>query len=330
VSAPLLHVERLVKTYPAAGGLRVLALQGVDLEVGVGEIVGLVGESGCGKSTLGRCVLRLEEPDSGRVIFDGVELTQLSQRALRARRRRMQLIFQDPFSSLDPRLTAEAIVGEPLAIHRLVRGRRQRREEVTRLLAEVGLPADALARYPHEFSGGQRQRLGIARALAARPELIVADEPVSALDVSVQAQILNLLAELQRRGGLSYLFISHDLRVVRHLCARVLVMYLGRIVEEAPAQRLAVGAAHPYTRALLAAVPALDAGTGRRLLLAGEAPSPVAPPAGCAFHPRCPVFARRRNVACERELPTLAPVDGAAHRVACHEARGDASVGDPS
>jgi len=349
--APLIQAEGLVKTY-RTGRRQAHVLRGVDLSLARGEIVGLVGESGCGKSTLGRCLLRLEELDAGRVLLDGVDLSSLSRRALRRARQRMQLVFQDPFSSLDPRLPVEAIVGEPLATFGLARGRAARRAAVTELLEQVGLPADVLGRYPHEFSGGQRQRLGIARALAARPELIVADEPVSALDVSVQAQIINLLGELQRRARLTYLFISHDLRVVRHLCHRVVVMYLGRIVEQFALHRgasegreqgefaLHRGAsegrgqgefepAHPYTRALLAAVPTVDGQGGHvRVVLPGEAPSPEHPPSGCPFHPRCALYAERRGRACVQDDPALLPLsarDG--HRVACHEA-GDASGRD--
>ncbi len=323
---PLLEVRGLTRVYPPAapGGGPIQALRGVDLQLGAGEILGLVGESGCGKTTLGRCILRIEEPSAGQIRFDGVEITRLSQRRLRPLRRQLQMIFQDPFTSLDPRMTVQDLVGEPLKIHRLVK-QGALREQVEALLQEVGLSSDALDRFPHEFSGGQRQRIGIARALALRPRLVVADEPVSALDVSVQAQIVDLLAALQRRHGLSYLFISHDLRVVRHLCGRVAVMYLGQIVEEGPAQAVASPRArHPYTRALVAATPVLhpapDAAAAparQTLVLRGEVPSPADPPAGCAFHPRCPVYAQRQNPACAREAPALRP-EGS-HRAACHE-----------
>jgi len=336
-TASLLEVRGLTKTYPvsARGGAPIQALRGVDLELASGEILGLVGESGCGKTTLGRCILRIEEPTAGRVCFDGAELTGLSQRRLRPLRRQIQMIFQDPFTSLDPRMTVLSLVGEPLKIHREVK-RGALRQRVAALLEEVGLTDDVLERYPHEFSGGQRQRIGIARALALRPRLVVADEPVSALDVTVQAQIVNLLADLQQRLGLSYLFISHDLRVVRHLCGRVAVMYLGQIVEEGPAQAVASERArHPYTRALVAATPILRPaapgagpaaadgppphGARHTLVLRGEVPSPADPPAGCAFHPRCPVYAERKNPACAREAPSPRCGGDEAHRAACHE-----------
>lgn len=312
--APLLEAVGLVKRYRVAGRT-VQALRGVSLAIEQGETLGLLGESGCGKSTLGRCLLKLEEPDEGELRFAGESLR--GARALAALRRRTGLIFQDPFASLDPRMRIETIVAEPLAIHG-VGSRSTRRARVAELLAQVGLSADALSRYPHEFSGGQRQRIGIARALALEPALVIADEPVSALDVGVQAQVANLLAELGRRLKLSLLLISHDVRLVLHLSRRVAVMYLGRIVELAPAAELAARPRHPYTRALLGAVPSLAAPGALSPQLAGEPPSPSAPPSGCAFHPRCPVYAARRGVACRDTAPPTEAV-GPAHSVACHE-----------
>jgi len=270
----------------AAGAVK--AVDGVSLSVGEGETLGLVGESGCGKSTLGRAVLRLIEPSSGEVRFAGRDVLKLSGRELRALRKEMQIIFQDPYSSLNPRMTVGAIIGEAFTIHHLARGK-EKRERIMSLLAEVGLHPEAFSRYPHEFSGGQRQRIGIARALAVEPRLIVCDEPVSALDVSIQAQILNLLMDLQEKRKLTYLFISHDLRVIEHVADRVAVMYLGRIVELASAKEIYRRPLHPYTIALLSAVPQPDPRQKRqRLLLPGDVPSPVHPPSGCAFHPRCP------------------------------------------
>jgi oligopeptide/dipeptide ABC transporter ATP-binding protein len=318
---PLLEARALTKDYRPGRKRVVKALRGVDLAIAEGEVLGLVGESGSGKSTLARCLLRLEEPTSGTVFFDGEELTGKTQRQLRPYRRQLQIVFQDPFLSLDPRMTVEAAVGEPLAIHRLG-SRRQRRERVESLLTQVGLDATILHRFPHEFSGGQRQRIAIARALAARPRLVIADEPVSALDVSVQAQILNLLLELKRETGLSYLFISHDLRVVEAVSHRVAVMYLGRIVEEGPPSTLRERGRHPYTVALASSAPSLEpaeAGEAPPAPLAGDAPSPSDPPAGCPFHPRCPVFAARKNPECIRLEPELSPLPGEEHRVACHE-----------
>lgn len=312
----LVEVKNLVKVFDDRRRRPVQAVRGVDLEIREGEILGLVGESGCGKSTLGRCILRLEEPSSGQVLFDGVDVTALSRRTLRRFRKQMQMVFQDPFQSLNPRMTVEETVAEPLVIHGLC-GPAERAERVAALLERVGLPADAMQRYPHEFSGGQRQRVGIARALAAKPRFIVADEPVSALDVSVQAQILNLLKDLQRAGELTYLFISHDLRVVRHLCDRTAVMYLGQVVEEGPAEAVTAEALHPYTRALVAAVPVLHR-EGARLCLGGEVPDPRDPPPGCAFHPRCALFSQRANPACTHQAPPLEQVAGE-RRVACHE-----------
>jgi oligopeptide/dipeptide ABC transporter ATP-binding protein len=292
------------------------AVDGVSIRVRQGETLGLVGESGCGKSTLGRLMLRLIEPTFGRVIFDGQDVTQLSQRDLRPLRRRMQIIFQDPYSSLNPRMTVREVVGEALRIHRLARTRADEDARIVQLLERVGLRPDAMDRYPHEFSGGQRQRIGIARALAVEPEFLVCDEPVSALDVSIQAQIVNLLVSLQETMGLAYLFVSHDLRVVEHVSHRVAVMYLGKIVEQASSEDLYERPRHPYTRALLAAAPQPDPERKRvRLVLEGDIPSPIDPPSGCAFHPRCP---RVVKGTCDREVPRLDELGGGTgHKVAC-------------
>ena len=306
----LLSVRDLVKHFPIRGGV-VRAVDGVSFELDAGETLGIVGESGSGKTTLGRLVLRLLEPTSGAVQFDGRDLSTLDAAALRRARRGMQLVFQDPFGALNPRLTVGEIVGEGLVIHGLARGV-ELRERVEVMLDRVGLRADAAARYPHEFSGGQRQRIGIARALAVEPRLIVADEPVSALDVSIQAQIVNLLQDLQEALGVAYLFIAHDLRVVEHIARRVAIMYLGRIVELADSQTLYATPRHPYTRALLSAMPAIDPSERReRIVLAGEAPSPIHPPAGCPFHPRCAYVEAR----CRSEVPAL--VGSSTHQVAC-------------
>ncbi len=321
-NAPLLEVTGLRVHFTRRTGFfgarreTVRAVDGVSLAVGRRDTLGLVGESGCGKTTLARAVLRLIEPTAGDVRFDGTNVLGLAPRPMRAMRRRMQIVFQDPWTSLNPRMTIGAAVREGLEIHRLAAGAEADRR-VRQLLEEVGLPDDAVRRYPHEFSGGQRQRAGIARALAVKPDLIVCDEPVSALDVSVQAQILNLFADLQARRGLSYLFISHDLAVVRHLAPRVAVMYLGKIVEEGPVERILVSPRHPYTQALLSAVPVPDPETKRpRIVLAGDPPSPANPPPGCPFHPRCPhpgVDAR-----CRSEPPSLRAFGEAA--AACHKA----------
>jgi oligopeptide/dipeptide ABC transporter ATP-binding protein len=298
----LLAAEGLVKHFPirdALGRARgaVRAVDGVSLTLPRGETLAIVGESGCGKSTLGRLLLRLVEPDVGRLFFDGEDLLALSPRALRARRRRMQLVFQDPYGSLDPRMTVEAAIREPLRLHGLHRGAEAAR--VAALLERVGLRPEQARRWPHEFSGGQRQRIAIARALASEPELVIGDEPVSALDVSVQAQVVNLLAGLIRELGLTFVLISHDLGVVRQVADRVAVMYLGRIVEEGPGEAVFTRPSHPYTRALLAAVP----GQGGGAVLEGDVPSPVSPPPGCRFHTRCP-FAQE---VCRTQMPELAP-----------------------
>jgi oligopeptide transport system ATP-binding protein len=317
----LLEVNNLFKSFPVHAGLfgrdkrRVHAVSDVSFELAEGETLGLVGESGCGKSTLGRAVLRLIEPSAGSVRFAGQEITTLGSDELRALRRHMQIVFQDPYSSLNPRMSVRETVGEALRIHKLASSRSDEDAQVAALLVQVGLRAEHMNRFPHEFSGGQRQRIGIARALAVRPKLIVCDEPVSALDVSVQAQIVNLLKDLSEQLGLSYLFIAHDLSVVEFMSQRVAVMYLGRIVELAPASALYARPRHPYTRALLSAVPELVPGARKkRLKLAGDMPSPLDPPTGCPFHPRCPDAQLGR---CDRERPALRVVDDA-QLAACH------------
>jgi oligopeptide/dipeptide ABC transporter ATP-binding protein len=318
VTQPLLEGTGIRKHFPVRsgwGGRReyVRAVDGVDLELGPGETLGLVGESGCGKSTLGRVLLRLIEADEGEIRFDTIDVGGASRREMRALRRRMQIVFQDPYASLNPRMTVGEAVGEGLVIHGLAR-RPEREERVRRLLEIVGLRPEHTHRYPHEFSGGQRQRVGVARALALEPRMIVADEPVSSLDVSIQAQILNLLLDLQERFGIAYLFISHDLRVVRHLSDRVAVMYLGRIVEAAPAEELYRSPQHPYTEALLSAVPVPDPARHRkRIVLSGDVPSPIHPPPGCPFHPRC----SRAVEQCRAERPELREV-ASGHVSACH------------
>ena len=314
---PLLRVESLVKHFPIQKNLFrksdavVHAVDGLSFELAAGDTMALVGESGCGKSTAGRLVLRLLEATSGKVWFAGEDLMSLGPQAMRERRRDLQMIFQDPYSSLNPRMTVQQTLTEPLGLHGLARGRH--RERAAELLELVGLAPQYLQRYPHEFSGGQRQRIGIARALAVEPKLIVCDEPVSALDVSIQAQVVNLMQDLQRRLGLSYIFIAHDLAVVKHIASHVAVMYLGQIVEYADKASLFDGPRHPYTQALLSAIPLPEPGLKRpRTVLQGDVPNPVNPPSGCRFHTRCP-YARPR---CSEETPVLAAEGG--HSVACH------------
>jgi peptide/nickel transport system ATP-binding protein len=327
----LLRLVDLATHFPAAEGIfsargpPVRAVDGVSLEVQRAETLGLVGESGCGKTTLGRSALRLIEPTSGKVFFEGQDVTALSQAALRPLRRRMQMIFQDPYSSLDPRMTVRAIVGEAFEIHRI--GTPSERDgRVVEMLRKVGLTAEMADRYPHEFSGGQRQRIGIARALAVRPSFIVADEPLSSLDVSIQAQIVNLLLDLQAELSLTFLFISHDLEMVAHLSDRVAVMYLGRIVELAPTRKLYADPRHPYTQALLSAIPVLNPAAVRsRMVLEGEVPSPIAPPPGCHFHPRCPFVTER----CRLEAPPLFDL-GDGHRSACFRTEPSAKAQEAS
>jgi len=320
MSQPLLRVENLVKHFPVKGGMfsrtveRVHAVDGVSFEVEAGETLGLVGESGCGKSTTGRCILRLIEPTSGEVWFDGKNVTAMDARSLRTMCREMQIIFQDPYASLNPRMTVGAIIGEALVIHRLAKTQREFEQRVAQLLETVGLHPQHMRRYPHEFSGGQRQRIGIARALAVSPRLIVCDEPVSALDVSIQAQVINLLEDLQDTFRLTYVFIAHDLSVVEHISTRIAVMYLGRIVEIAPARKLYISPRHPYTEALLSAVPIPDPAVKRkRVVLQGDVPNPIRPPAGCHFHPRCPHVMER----CRVETPLLREIEPG-RKAACH------------
>ncbi len=321
MSEPILQVKDLVKYFPIHGGLfgrqvdRVHAVDGVSFDIKAGETLGVVGESGCGKSTTGRCLLRLIEPTSGEVWFEGKNVTAMDKDALRAMARDMQIIFQDPFASLNPRMTVAAIIGEALTIHKLTKTPREYEERIVELLETVGLAADHMRRYPHEFSGGQRQRIGIARALAVSPKLIVCDEAVSALDVSIQAQVINLLEDLQAKFGLTYVFIAHDLSVVEHTSDRVAVMYLGRIVEIASAQDLYTKPLHPYTEALLSAVPIPDPQVKRkRIRLQGDVPSPINPPPGCHFHTRCPIA---KKGVCDVQKPELKPsTDG--HWVSCH------------
>ena len=316
----LIFTDNLSKEFRAGAeglfarrALTVKAVQHVNLQIFAGETVGLVGESGSGKSTLGRLIIKLIEPTAGRVVFDGKDLAQLGRGELRNLRREMQIVFQDPYASLNPRMRVRSIVGEGITIHRLARGA-EKEARIAELLQMVGLDAEALGRYPHEFSGGQRQRIGIARALAVNPRFLVLDEPVSALDVSIQAQIINLLQDLQERLKLTYLFIAHDLRVVEHISRRVAIMYLGKIVELADRDDIYANPRHPYTRALLSSIPVVEAGSRpERIRLPGEVPSPVDPPAGCAFHPRCP-YAKDE---CRKVEPRLETGSGG-HAVACH------------
>ena len=315
----LLEVKNLKVHFPVKPGLlgraheSVKAVDDVSFQLAPGETLGLVGESGCGKSTLGRAIMRLVEPTAGEIFLNGENLTRMTGAALRSRRRKFQMIFQDPYGSLNPRMTVEDIVGEALDIHGLTDTRSARQKRIAELLQSVGLDRAYAQRYPHEFSGGQRQRIGIARALAVEPELIICDEPVSALDVSVQAQIINLLRDLQQQRGLAYLFIAHDLAVVEHISHRVLVMYLGKIVELAAAREIVRAPQHPYTQALISAVPEVDPDSKRqRILLRGDVPSPIHPPGGCPFHPRCPVAEAR----CAVEIPRLRET-AANHFVSC-------------
>jgi oligopeptide transport system ATP-binding protein len=311
----LLEVKNLVKHFTVGRGL-VRAVDGVSFSIEKGETLGLVGESGCGKTTTGRCILQLERPTSGSVLFEGRELTTMSDTELRAVRRKVQVIFQDPYSSLNPRMTVGQIIGEPLRVHGIVSGAGARAARVSDLLSRVGLLPGHASRYPHEMSGGQRQRVGIARALAMEPALIVCDEPVSALDVSIQAQIINLLEDLQSEYGLTYLFIAHDLAVVRHISDRVAVMYLGKIAEISDRKSIYDDPRHPYTKALLSAVPIPDPELEmkrERIVLGGEVPSPLNPPAGCVFNPRCPIVVDR----CRTEVPLLREL-ASGHAAACH------------
>ncbi len=312
----LLSLENLSKTYPGAGGSTVKAVTDVSLEIKPGEVLGIVGESGCGKSTLGRTLLRLIEPNGGRILFEGKDITALSRGALKPFRRDMQVIFQDPFGSLNPRHSVGAIIAEPLKVHG-IGNRASRQARVAELLSLVGLPEDAASRYPHEFSGGQRQRIAIARALALNPKLLIADEAVSALDVSIQSQIINLIAELQEKLGLAIIFISHDLSVIRHVSDRIAVMYLGRIIEIGPSEAIMETPRHPYTQALLSAIPRPNVPRGERIVLKGELPDPANPPAGCAFHTRCPWA----MPICTTDRPELADRetgDGGTVETACH------------
>ena len=316
---PLLEVKHLKKHFPIKGGVfsktigYVYAVDDISFTLGKGETLGLVGESGCGKSTTGRTILRLIEPTDGAIYFEGQDITTLDKSAMRALRREMQIIFQDPYASLNPRMTVGSIIGEPLEIHKIAKGA-EKEERVASLLQKVGLRAEDMRKYPHEFSGGQRQRIGIARALALNPKLIVCDEPVSALDVSIQAQVINLLEDLQAEFGLSYLFIAHNLNVVEHISNRVAVMYLGQIVELASGEELYKNPQHPYTEALLSAVPIPDPTVKKkRIILEGDVPSPINPPKGCHFHTRC----MYKDKICEEVEPEFKDIGGG-HWVACH------------
>ncbi|HYR91081.1 MAG TPA: dipeptide ABC transporter ATP-binding protein [Terriglobia bacterium] len=316
---PILSVRNLKKYFPIRRGVlarvaaHVKAVDDISFDINKGETFGLVGESGCGKTTAGRAVLRLIEPDMGTIRFDGIDLLSLSSQELRRRRRDMQIIFQDPYASLNPRMTIRTIVGEPFAIHGIARGS-ERDDRVTNLLKTVGLDPSVQSRYPHEFSGGQRQRIGIARALALKPKLVVADEPVSALDVSIQAQIINLLGDLQQEFGLTYLFISHAIPVIEHISTRIGVMYLGKLVEVGTSAQICLAPKHPYTQALLSAVPIPDPGARKqRVVLKGDVPTPINPPSGCRFHTRCPVAIDR----CKVEEPPLREIEDG-RDAACH------------
>lgn len=318
---PLLQVKNLVKHFPIHGGIfgqeiaSVKAVQDVSFDLMRGETLGLVGESGCGKSTLGRCLIRLIESTSGQIFFKGQDITHLQGQHLRTLRRKMQIIFQDPYASLNPRMTIGSILEEPLIIHNLGDSAKDRKDRVRQLIDLVGLRPESLQRYPHEFSGGQRQRVGIARALAVEPELIVCDEPVSALDVSIQAQVINLLMDLQQKLGLTYIFIAHDLKVVEHVSNRVAVMYLGKIVELAESDELYLHPKHPYTKALLSAIPTPNPNRkDDRIILTGDVPSPVNPPSGCHFHPRCPQAVE----ACSTQKPNL-QIKRPQHLASCHQ-----------
>lgn len=319
MSESLLRAENISKKFPVHGGFfskeigAVKAVQNISFDIKKGETLGLVGESGCGKSTLGRCLIRLIEPTSGKIFFRDRDITNIGGEALRELRKKMQIIFQDPYASLNPRMTIGAILEEPLIIHQLFNSPAERAERVKELVNLVGLRPEHLTRYPHEFSGGQRQRVGIARALAVNPELIICDEPVSALDVSIQAQVINLLMELQQKLGLTYIFIAHDLKVVEHVSHRVAVMYLGQIVEMASADELYRNPQHPYTKALLSAIPVPDPKPrAERIILTGDVPSPLNPPSGCHFNPRCPVVGEN----CRQQSPQLRETS-AGHFVSC-------------
>jgi oligopeptide transport system ATP-binding protein len=319
MAQPLLEVRNLKKYFPIKGGIfsktigHVQAVDGISFSLFPGETVGLVGESGCGKSTAARAILRLIEPSAGEVIFEGQDILQLGKKPMRSLRRQMQIIFQDPYASLNPRMTVASIVGEPLEIHKIAKGR-EKEEKVANILEKVGLRPEHMRRYPHEFSGGQRQRIGIARALALNPKLIIGDEPVSALDVSIQAQVINLLEDLQQEFNLTYLIIAHDLSVVEHISDRVAVMYLGKIVEMSTDRELYQNPSHPYTEALLSAVPRPDPTIKKqRIILPGDVPSPINPPSGCRFHTRC-LYAKAD---CKTVEPQLEDIGGG-HYVACH------------
>lgn len=318
MSAPFIEINHLRKFFNLGGGETLRAVNEITFSIQKGETVGVVGESGCGKSTAGRTIMRLYEPTSGGVTFDGQDIYQMKGAKLKALRRDMQMIFQDPYASLNPRMTVMDIIGEALDIHNLVGSRKERKHRVEHLLDIVGLNPDHATRYPHEFSGGQRQRIGIARALAVDPKFIIADEPISALDVSIQAQVVNLMQDLQRKMGLTYLFIAHDLSMVKHISDRVAVMYLGKIVELAESSELYASPAHPYTRALLSAIPIPDPEVEEnreRIVLTGDLPSPINPPSGCQFHTRCPMATQH----CKEVEPVLVEVRKG-HYASCHYA----------